>query len=88
MKNLLSRLARLEQATGQQRRRLATVIFLDGARRKLPSLSDAIPILSSPEAHRIRSVEGGGPGDGLLLQLLTGLLEGAADNDGGADGSA
>ena len=56
-------------------RQLVTVTFSDGSRRKM-QLADTIPLLQvNKSGMRIVNIIGdGGPGSGMLAELLRGLL--------------
>ncbi len=70
---ILSRLIKLEQLSAGKIKHLATVLFSDGTRRRMPA-EDAILLIKDPE-NRVTGVSGGGPGDGQLVELLAGLIE-------------
>ena len=71
--SILARLRQLEQLSAGKIKHLATVCFTDGTRRRMPA-ADAILLFRDPD-NNITDVSGGGPGDGQLTALLTGLIK-------------
>ena len=78
--SILSRLRQLEQLSAGKIKHLATVCFTDGTRRRMPA-ADIIPLFCDTQ-NRIVDVTGGGPGDGRLVELLSGLIDGGGEIDG------
>lgn len=72
MLSVKQRLRSLEQQAAWKDAALFTVSFRDGARRKLPP-GDAITAVLDGNVYQVDGMPG--KGNGLLLELLQGLLE-------------
>ena len=71
--SIKQRLRSLEKVSaGKRKAALFTVSFRDGARRKLPP-GDAITAVLDGNVYQVDGMPG--KGNGLLLELLQGLLE-------------
>lgn len=66
---LLARLRRLEKAADLNRRFIVT--YRDGSRKELPSMA----AIDAVKDGCVVKIEGGGDGNGLLIELLRGLIE-------------
>ena len=74
LKDHVKRLLNLEATNKKKRQKVGLALFRDGHAERKP-LADFIPLFAGPEAREITRIEGGGPGQGQLLELLTGLIE-------------
>ena len=73
MNAIKNRLERLERLLRINTGKCVTVIFADGSSRRMAA-ADAIPLLQSPDSIVDVCGESGG-GNGLLLELIKGLLD-------------
>ena len=78
-KDFSKRLRAIEKARKQLSQKIGRIRFRDGRGMKMP-LADIIPFFAGPEAQEVTRIDGGGQGQGQLLELLTGLIE--HENDG------
>lgn len=66
---ILTRLRRLEKAADLNGRFIVT--YRDGSRKELPSMA----AIDAVKDGCVVKIEGGGDGNGLLIELLRGLIE-------------
>lgn len=73
MKSTEKRLTKVERVMTARQSGRVTLVYADGSKRRLPSLCDTIPLLMGEPAP-VEVIGGSGKDDGMLADLIRGLL--------------
>lgn len=72
--NINDRIARLTEQLAKENTGKITAVFADGTKRRLTG-GECIDLIAAGNTDNIGRLEGGGKGNGLLVDLLNGILE-------------